>query len=151
MLLNQNRLDFLNNATEEFVQETFLGDKICDIKNTINQTDIKNAIKKSGSVNKFNLKVYSYIYDQLVAFPKSEINYESITSSKFFILAHELIKEKVHLHHSRITGQIIRYSHNFCNTKVIEKSNTEIPLIAHNFFAFTFSKLMLLLLGVQKK
>ena len=33
VLLNQNRLDFLNDATEEFVQETFLGDKICDIKN----------------------------------------------------------------------------------------------------------------------
>ena len=135
-LLNQNRLDFLNDATEEFVQETFLGDEICDIKNTINQTDIKNAIKKSGSVNKFNLKVYAYLYYQLVAFPKSEINYESITSSKFFIHVHELIKGKVHLHHSHITGQIIGYSHDFCNTKVTEKSNAEIRLIAHNFFSF---------------
>ena len=120
VLLNQNRLDFLNDTTEEFVQETFLGDKICDIKNAINQTDI-TAIKKSGSVNKFNLKVYAYVYDQLVAFPKSEINYESITSSKFFIDVHELIKGKVHLHHLHITGQIIGYSHDFCNRKVIEK------------------------------
>ena len=87
-------------------------------------------------MNKFNLKVYAYVYDQLVAFPKSEINYESITSSKFFIHVHELIKGKVHLHHSHITDQIIGYSHNFCNTKVIEKSNAEIPLIAHNFFGF---------------
>ena len=68
-LLNQNKLDSLNDASEEFVQETFLGDEICDSKDTINQTDIKNAIKKSGSVNKFNSKVYAYVYDQLVAFP----------------------------------------------------------------------------------
>ena len=39
------------------------------------------------------------------------------------------------MHHSHITGQI-GYSHKFCNTKVIEKSNAEIPLIAHNFFGF---------------
>ena len=44
--LNQNRHDFLNDAIKEFVQETFLRDEICDIKNTINQTDIKNALKK---------------------------------------------------------------------------------------------------------
>ena len=43
-LLNQNRLDVLNGATEEFLEELFLGDEISDIKNTINQTDIKNAI-----------------------------------------------------------------------------------------------------------
>ena len=49
---------------------------------------------------------------------------------------HELIKENVHLHHSHTTGQIIGYLHDFCNAKVIEKSNAEIPLIAHNFFGF---------------
>ena len=37
-LLNQNRLDFLN-------EETFFVEEICDIKNKINQADIKNAIK----------------------------------------------------------------------------------------------------------
>ena len=30
------KIAFLNDATEEFMQETFLGDEICDIKNTIN-------------------------------------------------------------------------------------------------------------------
>ena len=40
------------------------------------------------------------------------------------------------MHHSHITGQIIGYSQNFRNTKVIEKSNAEILLIAHNFFGF---------------
>ena len=154
VLLNQNRNDFLNDSTKEFVQETFLGDEICDIKNTINQTDIKNPLEKSGSINKFNLKVYAYVYDQLLAFPKSEINYESIISSKFFIHVHELIKRKVHLHHSHITGQIVGYSNDFCNTKVIEKSNSEIPLVAYNLFGFDlffFMKTYVASACVQKK
>ena len=41
LLNNFNRHDFINYATEEFVEERFLGDDIRDIKNTINQTEIK--------------------------------------------------------------------------------------------------------------
>ena len=40
---NFNWHDFINLATEEFVEERFAGDDIRDIKNTINQTEIKNA------------------------------------------------------------------------------------------------------------
>ena len=55
-LLNSfNRHNFINHATEEFAEEKFAGGGIRDIKNTINQTEIKNALKNSGSVNKFNL------------------------------------------------------------------------------------------------
>ena len=46
-LLNSfTRHDFINYATEEFVEETFAGDDVNDIKNTINLTEIKNALKK---------------------------------------------------------------------------------------------------------
>ena len=47
-----------------------------------------------------------------------------------------LIKGKVHLHHSHITGKILGYSHDFCNSTVIEKTRSEIPFAAHNFFGF---------------
>ena len=80
--------------------------------------------------------MYAYVYDQLLIFPCSEIEYETITSNKFFIHIHRLVKGKVHLHHSHITGEIIGYTCDFCNKRVIEKSNEEIPLIAHNFFGF---------------
>ena len=43
---------------------------------------------------------------------------------------------KVHLHHSHITGRIIGYSHDFCNTTVVEKASPDIPVTAHNFFGF---------------
>ena len=137
LLNNFNRHDFINYATEEFVEERFLGDDIRDIKSTINQTEIKNALINSrGSVFKFNLKVYAYVYHQLLIFPSSEIETETITTDKFFLHVHRLIRGKVHLHHSHITGNIICYSHDFCNMAFVEKCTSEIPFIAHNFFGF---------------
>ena len=131
LLNNFNRHDFINYAIEEFVKERFAGDDIRDIKNTINQTEIKNALMTSrGSIFKFNLKVYAYVYDQLIIFPSSEIEYE------FFSHVHRLIRGKVHLHHSHITGEIIGYAHHFCNTAFIERCTTKIPFVAHNFFGF---------------
>ena len=53
LLNNFNRHNFINYATETFVEERFLGDDITGIKNTINQTEIKNALMNSrGSVLK---------------------------------------------------------------------------------------------------
>ena len=101
------------------------------------QTEIKNALQSSaGRVLKFNLKVYAFVYDMLVYFPKSDIQYGSFTTSAFFINVHRLIKMKIHLHHSHITGKVIGYAHDFCNTKVTEKCSPDIPVIAHNLFFF---------------
>ena len=136
-LNSYDRHNFINDATEEFVEERFPDKTLREIKSTINKTEIKNALIQScGSVFKFNLKVYAYVYDELLILPTNDIQYDTITTNNFFIHVHRLIKGKVHLHHSHITGEIIGYSHDFCNTTVIEKSNAEIPFIAHNFFGF---------------
>ena len=87
MLNNFNRNDFINSATEEFVEDKFAGDEISEIKNTINKTEIKNALSTThGNVPKFNLKIYAYVYDELVCFPRSNIDYEAITTNKFFLI-----------------------------------------------------------------
>ena len=44
LLNNFNKNDFINLATEQFVEDKFAGDEINEIKNTINQTEIKNAL-----------------------------------------------------------------------------------------------------------
>ena len=67
----------------KFVQNNFAGDEITDIKNTINETEIKNALQTThDNVPKFNLKIYVYVYDQLVYFPRSDVDYETITTNK---------------------------------------------------------------------
>ena len=101
------------------------------------QTEIKNALSTSyGKVPKFNLKIHAFVYDELVYFPQSDIEYETFTPTKFFINVHRLIKMKVHLHHSHATGKIHGCAHDFCNTTVIEKTSPDIPVIAHNLFGF---------------
>ena len=77
----------INLPTKEFVEERFAGDDIRDIKHTMNQTEIKNAfLMTKGNVFKFNLKIYGYVYEQLLIFPPSEIEYETITTNKFFYM-----------------------------------------------------------------
>ena len=91
-----------------------------------------------GNVPKFNLKVFAYVYVKLFDFPSSEINYETITTNKFFLNVNRLIRGKYHLHHFHITRNIVRYAHHFCNIAYFEKATREIPFIVHNFFGFDF-------------
>ena len=116
---NYHRIDELNNETSEFIEKSFANDTIDELKNRVMQTEIKNALKTSfGRVPIFNLKIYAFVYDSLVYFPKSDTQYETFTANSFFVNAHHLIKMKVHLHHSHITGKIIGYAHDFCNARV---------------------------------
>ena len=114
-LLNSNqRTNFINDEIEEFMDEEFPDEKIQEIKNTINKTEIKNALSQShGEVYKFNLKVYAFVYDKIIFLLLSDIEYDTVPTDKFFIHVHRLIKGKIHLHHSHMAGEILGYSHDF--------------------------------------
>ena len=100
------------------------------------QAVIKNAVKNShGNTPKFNLKIYEFIYDILVDFLPPDIIYDTITTNKFFVNVHRMIKVKVHLNNSHVTREILGYTHNFCNLRVRE-NKIEIPMIAHTLFSF---------------
>ena len=123
----------------EFLEEKFQ-DECYDysfIKDEIMLTDIKNIVKHCGNIPKFRLKIYAYVYNELVQFPLG-IDFDCLTSKKIFQHVHNQITHKVHLHHSHITGQIIGCSHSFCNKQVLELERPEIPCIAHNLFGFDF-------------
>ena len=137
MLNHYNKNETVNYEVQEFIHNIFNDDSIDDFKNHIMKTDIKNALSTSNKkVPKFNLKIYTFVYDKSLYFPKSDIQYETFTTKKIFIHADRLIKVKVHLHYSHITGKIIGYSHDFCNTSVVEKPSPDIPVIVHNLFSF---------------
>ena len=55
----------------------------------------------------------------------------------FFENVYRLINFKAHIRHSHVTGKIIGYAHNFCNTKVRE-NQTGFWSIAHNYLNFDF-------------
>ena len=128
----------LSTVVREFLETNFSDCDMSFIKEQILETEIKNVEKTNKkSVPKIYLKVYAYLYDELFCFP---INGEldCITSDKLFIHVHNQIKQKLHLHHSHITGEIKGFAHDFCNTKVVELESVEIPAIAHNLFRFDY-------------
>ena len=68
-------------------------------------------------------------------FSESDIAYETVATDKFFGNVYGMIKVKMHLYHSHVTGEILGYVHDFCNWRVRE-GKTEFVLFAHNFFGF---------------
>ena len=95
--------------------------------------EIKNLIK--SKIPKSALQTYAFVYQNLFDFPRTQFDFETITTSNFFRNLHCLIKVKVHLHHSHVTGEIYGYVHDFCNWSVRE-NKTKLSVIAHNFSGF---------------
>ena len=58
-----------------------------------------------------------------------------IFTNNFFKNVHRILKVKMHLHHSYVTGEILGYVHDFCNLRVRE-CKTEFVVFAHSFFGF---------------
>ena len=50
LLNNYDRGNYINYAAKEFVQNNFAGDEITYIKNTINQTEIKNNSRQCSKI-----------------------------------------------------------------------------------------------------
>ena len=87
LLNNFNRHDFVNVATEEFVEDKFAGEEISEIKDAISKTETKNVLSTTHrNLPKFNLKVCGY--DELVCFPRNDIDNETITTNKLFTNVH---------------------------------------------------------------
>ena len=67
-------------------------------------------------------------YDRVKCTPPSE---------KFVENVRDILYNKTHVHHSDITGEIIGYSHSFCNFRVRENKK-KISAVANNLFRFDF-------------
>ena len=69
---------------------------------------------------------YVFVYDAMIDFPESNFMCDTITTANFFRNVHRLIK---------VTGDILGYTHDFCNWTVHE-NKLEIAMITHNLFGF---------------
>ena len=87
MLNNYNKYDEINTELSDFIEESFANDTIDELKNRIMQTEIKNTMKSSaGKVPKFNFKIYPFVYNFLVYFPPTDIQYETFTTNTFLLM-----------------------------------------------------------------
>ena len=113
-----------------FIEEPCAGAK--------NYHEITEQIKET-EIRQFDLKIpksfqqlYAFVYSCLIEFPRSNIEYETVTTLNCTRNAYGIIKVKAHLHHS---GEILGYVHDFWNWKV-RGNKTEFSCIAHNFLGF---------------
>ena len=99
--------------------------------------------KKLFFENKFNFsdKIISFIDSTLMKFVRTN-KVKGVPLSKIFIENLKgIIKNKVHVHHSHVTDEVIGYTHSYCNLKVRE-NKSETTVVVHNLFRFDFFFLM---------
>ena len=121
----------------------FVREYLEDIYPTLD--DIKEAIddippKKQNNKKNPNSyqKILKFSYSHLIEFvPTNKVS--GIPSSQNFLenLLGITINNQIPIHHSHITGNIIGYSHSYCNWKVRE-NQYKIPVVSHNLFKFDF-------------
>ena len=129
--------DQFDTDVRDFLQEKYPKTDLEELRSKIDRVEIKNIIKRTNrnKIPRFNLKLYTFVYDAMIDFPSSCFMYDTITTNNFFRNVHCLIKTKVYLHHSHITGNLSGYAHNFCTWNVRE-NKSEIALIGYNLFGF---------------
>ena len=128
-----NDIGDFNYETRDFMQNDCLDYFLDGLGKHIEEIEIKNLVR--GKISKFNLQLYAFVFDNLIQLLVSDLSFDAITTNNFFRIVHRLLKVKVHLHHSHVTGEIYNYIHNFSHWKIREHE-TEISILAHNFCGF---------------
>ena len=78
------------------------------------------------------------MYQQSIPFlPNDKIDPSFPMSEKFLLNLYHIHTNKPVIHHSHVTGNIIGFAHEYCNSQVRE-NYYNIPVIAHNQFRFDF-------------
>ena len=108
-------------------------DDFSELKDRVSDVTIKS--KRTTKISKFTLKLFAFVYQRIMKFPQNKFEFETVATNDLFENIHKIINVKVHLHHSHVTGEVIGYTHDFCNLKVREYKGI-ISCIAHNFFGF---------------
>ena len=70
-------------------------------------------------------------------FPQSNFEFDVLTTHNFFEKNYRLLKVKIHLDRSHITGKICGYVHGFCDWKLREH-RLNLSFLAHNMLGFYF-------------
>ena len=83
-------------------------DNLDELWLAIEGTEIKSIVKNTPyKIPRFKLKLYAFVYNKIVEFPESNITYDTVTTNNLFRNVYHMIKVKMHLHHSPVTGAIL--------------------------------------------
>ena len=85
----------------------------------------------------FSAKIIYFIYSILIKFSETSKGKGIPMSKNFIENLKGIMKNKIHIHHSHISEEVIGYLHSYCNLKVRE-NKSKITVVAHNHFRFDF-------------
>ena len=127
------------NTSTEF--EDFMLEELDNLYSTAEElkeaTDNVVVPKKRFVKTDFADKIISFIYSLLIKFAETD-KVKGIPMSKNFIdNLKVIIKNRTHVYHSHISGEIIGYAYSYCNYEVRE-NQTKISVVGYNLFRFDF-------------
>ena len=80
--------------TKSFIENECSGLTLDDQRKNIEEVEIKNVVKTK--IPKFNLLLYTFVYNKLIDFVESDFVFDTITTDNFFRNVHRMLKVKVH-------------------------------------------------------
>lgn len=111
----------LDSVGKTFEFKGFLETALDNVNSTVEELkeDIENVVIKRKKFVKVDFadEIITFIYSSLIKLEETK-KVKGISVSKNFIQNIKgIMNNKTHIHHSHITGEIIGYSHSYCNQK----------------------------------
>lgn len=94
------------------------------------------VVRKFGKCDYIN-KIIGFVHVNIMKVKKTRKSQSPGFLATFIDNSKGLIYNKTNIHHSHIMGEVMGYSHIFCNLKVKENRD-KVSAIAHNLFYFDF-------------
>ena len=82
-----------------------------DIKNTLRMLKLK--ITGTQNFQNLHFNFMHMFIKKIISFPRERFYHQTLTTNGFFETINKIIKVKIHLHPSHVTGKIYGYAHNF--------------------------------------
>ena len=115
-----DKVDEFCESIEREHLETIVSGKDCPEIDTIIEKIKKNKTYKNDADDECTKKkAISYLYQNTIKFlPNDKIDPSFPMSDKFIQNLHHIFTNKSVVHHSHVTGEIIGFAHEYCNSQV---------------------------------
>ena len=121
--LLENSLENPRGIREKDTREDFLrydlNNEFCHLGEVREAIDKFKVVKKFGKCDYIDKIIY-FVYSNIMNLRQTENIKGTIVSEKFVDNVRRLLYNKTNIHHSHVTGNIIGYSHSYCNFKMRE-------------------------------
>ena len=121
--LLENSLENPRGIREKDTREDFLrydlNNEFCHLGEVREAIDEFKVVKKFGKCDYID-KIICFVYSNIMNLRQTENIKGTIVSEKFVDNVRRLLYNKTNIHHSHVTGNIIGYSHSYCNFKMRE-------------------------------